>query len=78
MDDVETTRSIANRVRRQTTNRDILALCDAVLASLGPQECPVCVKRRAAKADSQRRWRAHVRGCNGEASAEAGAAGEAV
>lgn len=55
MSDVDTTREIASRVKRQTTNRDILALCDAVLALRG--ECPVCVKRRRAKAESQKRWR---------------------
>lgn len=35
---VDTTRQIAERVRRQTRNPDVLALCDAVLSSRGGVE----------------------------------------
>lgn len=55
----DTTRAIAERVRRETRNSDLLALCDAVLARTG--ECPVCAARRFAKAATQRRWRAKKR-----------------
>lgn len=55
-------RAIAERVRRQTTSADILALCDAALASVKPKDCPVCETRRALKAAAQRRWRAKARG----------------
>lgn len=72
MHTVETTdlREIATRVRRQTANRDVLALCDAVLAgahvaraervSEAPKPvagCPVCEARRMAKTAAQRKWR---------------------
>lgn len=61
---VDATRSIADRVRRQTRNADILALCDAVLAAspVAPVSshhdgCLVCAARRKAKAETQKRWR---------------------
>lgn len=61
---VDTTqlRVIAERVRRQTTNRDILELCEVALARAEPvKACPVCEARRAAKAAAQKRWRNHVK-----------------
>jgi hypothetical protein len=58
--DRETTLAIAARVKRQTTNADILALCEAVVLLSGAS-CPVCASRRAAKAASQKRWRANAR-----------------
>lgn len=61
---VDTTqlRAIAERVRRQTTNREIIDLCDAVLAKAEPAKaCPVCEARRAAKAAAQKRWRKNVK-----------------
>lgn len=68
---VEATREIAERVKRQTRNADILALCDAVLLSVvapapvrerrvsaATGDCPVCAARRAAKAAAMKRYRA--------------------
>lgn len=63
--------AIAQRVRRQTTNMDVLALCDAYLAlasrPAAPERvvereravsgCPVCAARREARTASQRRRR---------------------
>lgn len=70
---VDTTalRSLANRVRRGTANRDIVELADSVAslitaldierAKLERPSCPVCEARRFAKAASQRKWRAKER-----------------
>lgn len=61
MSDVDATRlrALANAVRRATTNKDIIELCDGVLAMSGPVNCPVCEARRKAKAAAQKRWRAN-------------------
>lgn len=68
---VDTPQMIAVRVRRQTTNADILALCNAVLSApvstvepapkvVPEKDCAVCAARRLAKATTQRKWRAKV------------------
>lgn len=61
MASVDTTRlkALAARVRRQTTSRDILELCDGVLGMGGA--CPECARRREAKAAAQKRWRMNTR-----------------
>lgn len=70
--DATEVQATAARVRRQTNNRDVLLMCDAILAGgLKPQlqqtlaqftkalsECPTCVARRKANTEAQRRWRA--------------------
>ena len=59
----------ATRLKRQTTNRDVLALCEAVLGlvtkapvqfpeRLEAMGCPECARRRGLKAASQKRRRA--------------------
>lgn len=59
---VDTTqlRAIAVRLKRQTTNPDIIELCDAALAQRGA--CPVCAARRAARTATQRKWRNKAKG----------------
>lgn len=54
---VDTTqlRVIAARVKRQTTNPDVLELCEAALAQ--SSGCLACDMRRAARTASQRKWR---------------------
>lgn len=47
-------RALANRIRRQTTNRDILELIDFVL---GESECPRCEEARLANRERQARHR---------------------
>jgi hypothetical protein len=61
MSDVDATRlrALAGAIKRATTNRDILEICDGVLALSGPAKCPVCEARRMAKAAAQKRWRAN-------------------
>lgn len=56
MTEPEKIRVIAERIRRATTNPDVLALCDAILG-IKDSHCPVCAARRSAKAASQRKWR---------------------
>lgn len=59
--DVTELLELATRLRRQTTNRDVLALCDAVLVLAKPRQgCPVCAARRAADTERQRKWRRGV------------------
>jgi len=59
MVDVDTTalRALAMRVKRATTNREVLELCDGLLAISGPRQCPVCLARRQARTLAQRKWR---------------------
>lgn len=47
----------AQRLKRATTNRDVLALCEAIIAGAGKQGCPECEKRRSQRAAAQKRWR---------------------
>lgn len=58
---VDTTalKHLATRIKRQTTNRDILELCDGILSMSGG--CSACDARRQAKTNSQRKWRQKVR-----------------
>jgi len=62
-------REIAERLKRATTNRDVLALCEGVMAGFGPVKadealpvskpgsCPECERRRSQRTAAQRRWR---------------------
>lgn len=61
----------ATRLKRQTTNRDVLALCEAILSAglvtkapvqmpdrqIEARGCPECARRRGQKAASQKRRR---------------------
>jgi hypothetical protein len=56
-------RSLGDRLKRQTTNRDVLAYIDGTMPIIGltvsssdVQTCPVCEARKKAKAAAQRKW----------------------
>jgi hypothetical protein len=59
--DIET----AHRLKRATTNRDVLALCEKVLsgkpierpAAKGHPQCAECDRRRGQRTAAQQRWR---------------------
>ena len=57
-DNVTHIKALANRLRRQTTNRDILELIDFVL---GDNECPNCREARLANRARQTRHREKIR-----------------
>ena len=69
--DATALKAIAERVRRQTTNADVLTLCEAVISAapkpfIRPSiDCPICIARRAAKAATMRKYRAKDKS-NGE------------
>src|SRR5262245_50640264 len=62
-------KAIATRFRRATTNVEIVALCDAVLAM---EECPECKRRREMRTASQRRWRKGSHGLRQDRSEDRG------
>lgn len=57
--DATALKHLAARIKRQTTNRDIIELCDGILSLSGT--CSACDARRQAKTNSQRKWRERAR-----------------
>ena len=55
-DNVTRIRALASRLKRQTTNRDILELIEFVLRERD-EECPACKEARLANRARQLKWR---------------------